>query len=809
MMGIKTERLIISLIIVVIYSCSGPEMAFRIDAEGMLSMKAAGRVEISPSPLGLVSIADTLFAPVSARIKSDIVTLSFDRGDVQILRTVRNDGSLRLEVKEIDDVFDTFYFGPYSCPSSTQIGDIAGAAWHADGSLVCIQSLNPKTVGEFIGKEYMPKVNETGFPSPGLRVAYLDGDNAVLSCHADNFTRPRVVPFIPSGLKNVVAEAIPAPEGSIAGSAIILTRAADADAMLEAINLIEIEEGLPHPTIDGEWAKTSPHAADIYFDFGGGDIESQIRTVERAGVNWIYFSDPFESWGHFDVSERKYPGGDAQFKASADNALSHGINVGTHSLSNFIHTYDSYVTPVPDKDLLSYDPTPIRDELSATGTEIHIGEELNYAVHQTLSLVRIGDELIRFNGFDSDALCLTGCERGAFGTEASAHPAGSMLYHMADHGYATLFPNHALQSSMAGRLGDFMSRFGLRRLSFDGLEGCTYTGHGEYGPNAFVKTVFDHAGGDLICDASTASHYRWHALSYFNWGEPWYDSDRRGGSYNYRATNQDYFHRNLLPGMLGWYKVCDSDRRYEPTLPETLEFIMSRTVAYKAGLLLSYTLEESPKADSYLSMVKMWQDFRFSVDVPRDIREKMKGRRTDWHLEKDGDRWILSEISVNEYDLGFTDRKQTIVQMESGTSSYQPWGNYGSSHMSNCIIDRSSTSGDVEPIVEPAHLRVRVGTPEEKGQLHELALCGGWYGAEIIRFDVTACAGDYLEYYGGKTLCHYDKDYNLIETVEGEGDELIFDGASLSGVTLKYNLSNDDLTMTMKHIQTVNRYEFR
>ena len=52
-------------------------MAFRIDAEGMLSMKAAGRVEISPSPLGLVSIADTLYAPVSARIKSDIVTLEF------------------------------------------------------------------------------------------------------------------------------------------------------------------------------------------------------------------------------------------------------------------------------------------------------------------------------------------------------------------------------------------------------------------------------------------------------------------------------------------------------------------------------------------------------------------------------------------------------------------------------------------------------------------------------------------------------------------------------------------------------------
>lgn len=808
MMFSKTRIISIAVSLLAICSCGGGEMCFKISPDGLLSMKSSGKVEISPSPVGLVAIGDALYAPVKAELSKDIVTLSFESGQVVLEKKTRPDGSLRLEVKEIDDVFDTFYFGPYDCPGSTDVGDIVGAAWHPDGSLVCIQSLNPKTVGQFIGRNYMPQTNDTGYSSPGLKVAYIDGDKAVLSCHADNFTRPRVVPSIPSGLKNVVAEAIPAPEGSIAGAAVILTRADNADDMLAKIGEIELEEGLPHPTIDGEWAKTSPHAADIYFDFGGSDMAAQIRTVTRAGVNWIYFSDPFKSWGHFEVSPQKYPGRDGQFKGAVDKALFSGINVGTHTLSNFIHTYDSYVTPVPDKNLLAFDPTPIKNELTETSTEITIGEALNYAVHQTLSLVRIGDELIRFGSFDKDRLCLTGCERGAFGTKATAHPAGSILYHMADHGYETLFPNHELQSEMAANIGGFMSDFGLRRLSFDGLEGCTYTGHGEFGTNSFVKAVFDNAGGDLICDASTSSHYRWHALSYFNWGEPWYDSDRRGGGYNYRARNQDYFHLNLLPGMLGWYKVCDSDRRYEPTLPETLEFIMSRTVAYQAGLLLSYSLKESPKADTYLDMVKMWQDFRFSVDVPADIREKMKVQRTDWHLEKDADKWTLSEIAINDYDLGFTDRKQTVIQMESGTSSYRQSGKFGTSHMSNCIIDRSSTDKSVAPVREPAHLRVRVGTPEEQGELNGLAFCGGWYGSEIISFDVTAKAGDYLEYSGGKTLCHYDKDYNLLEKIEGSGRELIFDGAGLGAVTVKYQLSNDNLTMTMKHIRTVQKFEF-
>lgn len=796
-----------AVILLCLTSCSSRDMSFRIDSEGLLSMTSSGKTSIAPSPVGMACVDGKLYAPLSAATKDGKISLSFECGNAVLSKEVRDDGSLRLEVVTIDDGIDTFFFGPYVCPGCNGVGDIVGAAWHEDGSLLCIQSLNPKTVGQFIGTEYMPGTNETGFPGPGLKVAALDGDNAILSCHADNFTRPRVVPFIPSGLKNVVAEPIPAPEGSIVGAAVIITSACDADEMLQKISQIEIEEGLPHPTLEGEWAKTSPHASDIYFDFAGGDIDQQIRIVERAGANWIYYSDPFESWGQFEVSPAKFPGGDAQFKASVDKALSHGINVGTHTLSNFVHTYDRYVTPVPDKDLLEFDPTPLKEDISATDTEILIGDALNYSVKQTLSLVRIGDELISFDRFDPERCCLAGCRRGAFGTAATAHAAGSTVTHMADHGYATLFPNHALQSDMAGNIGDFMARFGLRRLSFDGLEGCTYTGHGEMGTNTFVKTVFDHAGGDLICDASTSSHYRWHALSYFNWGEPWYDSDRRGGSYNYRACNQDFFHRNLLPGMLGWYKVCNSDRKYEPTLPETLEFIMSRTVAYQAGLLLSYSIGESPKADSYLDMVKMWQDFRFTADIPQEIRERMKVQKSDWHLEKKDGKWLLSEMFIHEYDLGFTDRKQTIVQMESGTSSYQPWGNYGSCHMSNCILDRSAPDASIPGITEPAHFRIRVGTPEEKGQLHELAFCGGWYGAEILKFDVTAYAGDYLEYYGGKTLYRYDKDYNLIETVEGVGSEVVYRGTGLGGVTVRYNLSNDDLTMMMKHIRTIQTFE--
>jgi len=769
-------------------------------------MTSGGRTEIAASPVGMVIVDKTLYAPLSADVSSDKVKLKFEQGDVVLSKTVRPNGSLRLEVLEIPDEMDTFVFGPYWCPETVETGEIVGACWHADGSLVCIQSLNPKTVAQWT-EPLNGFVNNTGHPAPCAAAAGLSEGKYVLTCHADNFTRERLTGN--DQFKNIVAEAIPAPEGAIAGAAIILTRADSGGAMLAEIGCIETEENLPHPTIDGEWAKTSSHAGDIYFDFGGGDIEMQIKTIEKAAVRWIYFDDPFQSWGQFKVNGKKYPGGEAQFKEYADKVRAHGANVGMHTLSNFIHTWDEYVSPVPNRDLLAFDPTPIKNDLGINDTEIFIGEQLNYDVKTTLCTVRLGDELIQFDHFDAGRMCLTGCKRGAYGTTPASYPAGSVLTHLADHGYATFFPNHALQDDMADNIADFINKYGMKRMSFDGLEGCRYTGHGEYATNSFVQRVIDGISDhNIISDASISSHYTWHALSYFNWGEPWYDSDNRGGMYNNRARNVDFFHRNLLPGMLGWYRFVNSDRVFEPTLPETVEFISSRTVAYQAGACLSWKLPESAKADEYLRMIKDWQDFRFSVNVPDAIRERMKVEKSDWHLEKDGDKWKLSEMAVTNYELAYTDRMQTVIQKESGTSTDNPWAVTGRYHMTNCILDRNSTDKSIPPVVEPAHFRVRVGLPTEKGQLRELAFCGGWYGGEIIRFDIVADAGDYLEYYGGTTLYRYDKNYDFIEKVEGVGKEIIINGAGFGAVSVKYALTNDDLTMTMKYIRTIQTFEF-
>ncbi len=782
-------------------------MDFTFNNDGTLELTASGKKLVSRSPVGTVVLNGELIAPQSAKISNSRIELSFDGIKVVLSYSFRKNSSLRLEVTEIPDEVDHFVFGPYISPDAVKYGEILGAAWQSDGSVVCIQSLNPKTTGEL---EFAFS-NKTDFPAPNHFAAGISDGKTVLSCSATNMTRPRRIEnLFGCNMKNVIAAPVPLPDGSIIGSAVVLTYGKDKYELLDDICKLEVEEGMPHPTVDGEWAKTSLKATDIYFVFSDGDTDRQLEMAEKANVHCVYYSDPFKSWGHFEINPKLYPGGIEQFRQEVEKAHSHGVNAGFHTLSNFIHTHDPYVSPVPHKDLLDYDPEPIINDLSETDTEIFIPEELNYSMHLTLSAVRVEDEIIQFTGFDKEKCCLIGCKRGAFHTKAVPHKAGSIITHLADHGYGTLFPSINLQGEMADRIGTLIRDCKIRRMSFDGMEGCFYTGLGEYAASEYVRRVFEKAGNDLLCDASGGTHYRWHAHTYFNWGEPWYDYDHRGGMPNYRSYNQDYFRRNLIPGMLGWFLITDNCGRFEPTMPETLEYILSRMIAFDAGLCFSLSCHENERYDGMLATMKLWQEFRHSVKVPEEIKNIMKDKHSNWHLEKKADKWVLSKLNIEERDLGYCDQ---AVRMESGTTGYTDRTDFattdGVAHSSIIVLDRSNPDSSVPEITEPLYCRIRLGTPGQNAEVKNFSFYEGWYSEDkILTFKMNAKAGDYLVYKGGNKLMRYDCNMNFIEEFEGEGREVMINGDSLRGLTMRYEVCGDNLQIMFKAIRTASITKF-
>ncbi len=745
-----------------------------IDSAGLLTLERSDRCFILPSPVGTLISGGTAYYPESAQQQGNIITLHFPQGDCT-LAAQKNTGYFRLTLLSAPENTEGFVFGPYQTEASSY-GEILGAGWYDDGAVSCIQSLMPKVVG---GCKIDALKNPGTFPLHSDPAAEIN-QKIYLQCSVTNRTKPSVTDYL--DMKNVLVEPVPGPDGAVEGAAVALIAAESAEELLSVISDMEIQEGLPHPTFHGNYIKTCKDASSFYMIFGGSRLsnEERIRYAGRAGVSGIYFSDLLDRWGHFRVDRNNFPGGLEEVAALSEKAEALGTNVGTHTLSNFIHTFDPYVTPVPHDHLLVMDKTVLTASISAEDTCLFVRDANNFATGSTLNVLRIGNELITFESFDTEKLCLTGCVRGAFDTAAEAHPEGSAVARLWDHGYRTLFPDIHLQKEMADALGRLIRDGKLRRMSFDGLEGCAYTGAGEYAMADYVQRVLNITGNNILCEGSRITHYLWHAFAYCNWGEPWYDDVRRGGMHVCRAGHIPFFRRNLLPNMLGWYALWTNRGRYEASTPENVEFILSRSAAYDAGMALfteAEVVKNHGKFQEYLDLVRLWGDFRLHADIPQELRTRMQDETSNWHLEKTVDGWNLSELVIRKRDLDYTD---CVVKAEAGyvdNNVKESTVSGRRNHASHMVCDLP-----YDGISEPPRFRIRIGEPGH-GYIENLRF-------HSLYFPVTARGGDYLVYEGGTELLHYDANFNLLERVVGEGKPLTQDDFWFK--TLEYTTDEDD-----------------
>ena len=142
---------------------------------GTLTLVQNGKTLVSDSTVGLLLVENTLYAPQTAVFAAGQLKLSYEMCEVRLAVKFRANGSCRLEVTEIPESADGFVFGPWRCAEAQSFGEELGAAWFADGAVVCIQSLNPKTVGGHeiysSGGHTLRPVNRTGYPDPCVKAA--------------------------------------------------------------------------------------------------------------------------------------------------------------------------------------------------------------------------------------------------------------------------------------------------------------------------------------------------------------------------------------------------------------------------------------------------------------------------------------------------------------------------------------------------------------------------------------------------------------------------------------------------------------
>jgi hypothetical protein len=613
------------------------------------------------APLLSCRIDGKYLYPVSVSFENQTLTFQFEKELEAKVKVEEKTTHISFELVEFNhpENVELIVWGPIPTTIKKIIGETVGVV-RGDEFAIGIQALNPKTLGGFpwtdndctpqfdiFEQDDYSDLSEANKRETLYRVeaAKPEKFGSTLQAYCRNRTKERII-------ENLSHKKFVSPiydDGGIIGSKIALF-GCPVEKTLETIGNIEIEEGLPHPTIDGVWGKTAQSASAAYliYDFSEATIDEAIEYTKKAGLRYLYHSGPFKNWGHFELNESAFPNGWDGLKMCVEKAEKEGIMIGVHTLSNFITTNDPYVTPIPDKRLGKVGTSILTENIDAKQTEIAVEapDFFNQYENNNLHTVMIGEELVRYGTVSETAPWkLLNCQRGAWGTKPASHEKGNSISKLADHGYKVFLTDPELSIEMSGQIAKLYNYCGLRQISFDGLEGNRSTGMGNYGEILFAKTWWDNLTDELkshmITDASRTTHYFWHIYSRMNWGEPWYAGFRESQT-EYRLKNQAYFQRNLMPGMLGWFSMRNN------TPVEDIEWMLARSAAFNAGYAFvsgDRQFQTNGQTDEILRLIGEWEKARMSGTFSEEQKERMKDINNEFHLETlSENRWNLYQI---------------------------------------------------------------------------------------------------------------------------------------------------------------------
>lgn len=713
------------------------------------------------APLLALRIDTTYVNPTSAQWDeaSGLLTLEYTPGLTASVAITPKDGYYTLEIMDVtapaDQHVDIALWGPYPTTINRTVGECVGVVRDSVFAFG-LRALNVKTLGGYPSSEddiepsfNIAATNTMEYISDSAALQYR-GQTAmhkpfgsVVQAYVRNRDKDRVVSMW--GHPRYVAPALS--DGGVVGSKIALFGCPE-PGVLDLMEKIVVGENLPYPQISGEWNKKSPDAAQAYiiYPFNEKNIDQAIEFTKRTGLKYLYHAGPFSTWGHFELNPDEFPNGYAGLKTCVDKAAAQGIKLGLHTLSNFTTVNDKYVSPVPDKRLAKVGSSTLTGAIDAKQKEIVIESPdfFNQMQNNSLHGVMIGQELVRYEKVsDTAPWTLLNCQRGAWGTTASAHAAGDSLSKLMDHGYNVFLTDTELTIEQAHNLAALFNETGIEQISFDGLEGAWSTGLGQYGLSLMIEEWWNNLRPELrnnINDASMTTHYNWTMFTRMNWGEPWYAGFRES-HLDLRMMNQDFQRRNYIPNMLGWFKYNGD------TGIEDVNWLMARSAAFDAGYTLvtnGNAVEANGDSERIIRAMREWENARLSLAFPDSLKRKMENLSNEYTLhETSPSTWDLYPYAVQRFEHKNVVRQpgEPVVSRWEFDNSYerQPLG---------FIIKASDDISNVN-----------------------LAI-GGY---STIKIDGKLVKGQYIRYEGGSAIDVLDGNWNKIRSIEVDPAQLTID----------------------------------
>lgn len=437
-----------------------------------------------------------------------------------------------------------------------------------------------------------------------------------------------------------------------------------------AFGLLTNEDAKGTPSKETELARGS------YWFLGGvgvKDVEHTLDYCRRSGFKQVMLSSGVwcRSVGHYLFNTNTCPEEEKSLKEIVDRLHRAGILVGMHCFASKVSKTDPYVTPVPDRRFwVDLDSTLVSD-VPAEAAEIRCTTDLRewagspvakqkvweggVVKHQE---VLLEDEIVQYQSIGPEGRYDTffGCKRGAWGTKASAHTAGTRARHYGVdgciNGYIVDQETDLLQET-TDRLARIFNECGFDMVYFDGGEDVDKRRFSYYVSNFQEVTMRKFKKRPIIHMGTIMTHLLWHSFTRSATVDVYlgtlYGAIQAGQPIEKWPTVKEHIDRSvaymksvgedMMPGELGWFGLWPKGRDTNGLQLDEIEYLMCKSLAYDAPISLQTSFQQMEAhvlTPEILNIVRRYEELRMSRAVPPEVRRQLEAPQKDFALIQQG-----------------------------------------------------------------------------------------------------------------------------------------------------------------------------
>ena len=506
--------------------------------------------------------------------------------------------------------------------------------------------------------------------------------------------------------------------------------------ILEMMRQMTVTAGVPKSSAGGAWSLGSEDSRQSYIFTRMAnpetDVDYYLALAELGGFQVLHLtSDWAGTLGHYKLRAKRYPEGIASMKRLVDKIHAAGLKTSFHTLSSSISPSDSWIRPVPDKDLLPDYTYTLTASLDALATnEIEVAEKpgpkhsLVFTYSSNGNVLKIDDELIQYSGISREPpYRFTKLKRGAFGTKPAAHEAGATVDYL-HHRYTAFYPkpDSPLMEKISIALASVYNGGGLDGLYYDGSEGMG----SRYGIDAFRWSLFrklEHSPGrGPIIEASARGANNW-----------WFQT--RTGTQDHPVFAPKRFHdrhvrealkirrAEFMEPQMGWWKPCLATPKCHGHFLDDMEYFASQNAGIDAAMSVQ-GIDARPLSKSVLSQLTVlgwYERFRLARAFDPALVEKMAVPRAEFRLRQNArGEWMSTPVETLKHRSGIVDdRRWKLNSQTARKAAVRIEALYGAGNTDDAGSKILLSAADAKSIKTSAAPGMKVafstGTDPEKG----------------------------------------------------------------------------------------------